>query len=308
MRQATFLLSLALCLACSDDSESSSGKDSGVPPVDQAVKRDGKAAPDQEASPDRTAPDMAAPDMPGPSSCAAGSKTGKVGSENGLLSAGGVKYNVRVPASYKATVGAPLIMVYAAAGGTADNMEPFTGLTSDGNKRGYIVAYVDHVSPNNYSGVQDIAQIPGEIAKKWCVDPARIYMTGHSNGGSVIYIMMARNNWYSHYPAAIAPSAAGLSSATFAQFPCPKTSPPAMVLHSSNDTLFPGFGKDARDWWVKCKTCSKTAKTTSAGCMGYSGCGDGSEVHYCETSGSHGTWPKLNSAMLDFFARYRRSK
>jgi len=308
MRQASLLLSLFLCLACSDDTESTGGKDGGVPPADQAVNKDGKAALDQKVKPDLSAPDLTTPDMPGPPSCKAGSKTGKTGSTNGELSSGGVKFNVRVPASYKATVGAPLIMVYAAAGGTADNMEPFTGLTTDGNKRGYIVAFVDHVSPNNYSGVQDIAQIPGEIAKKWCVDTARIYMTGHSNGGSVIYIMLARNNWYTHYPAAIAPSAAGMSAAAFKQFPCPKTSPPAMVLHSSNDTLFPGFGKDARDWWVSCKKCSKTATTTTAGCKGYSGCGDGSTVHYCETSGSHGTWPKLNSAMLDFFARYRSSK
>ncbi len=293
-----FLLTLCLCfwLACSDDGDPTPA-DAGA--ADLAVVKDG-------SGPDAAPPDLPSPDAPGPYACKAGAKAGKVGKSDGELTQGSVKYNVRVPTGYSSTAGSPLIVVYAAAGGNPQNMEQFTGLTADAGARGYIVAYVDHVSPNNLSGVQDIAQVPAEISKKWCVDPAHVYLTGHSNGGSVIYLMLARGNWSSLYPAAIAPSAAGLSKQTFASFTCPKTSPPVMVLHSKNDGLFPGYGRDARDWWVGCKACSKTAKTAKSGCLAYTGCSDGSEVHYCETSGSHGQWPKLNKELLDFFAMYRK--
>ena len=80
-----------------------------------------------------------------------------------------------------------------------------------------------------------------------------------------------------------------------------------MVLHSKNDTLFLGYGRDARDWWVGCKGCSTSAKTMADGCLAYTGCKDSTEVQYCESGGSHGTWPKVNGSILAFFGRFRRA-
>lgn len=293
----TLALALVLALAaCSDDT--TPGADAAVP--------DSAAA--DSAVIDLAAPDAATPDAPAiPAGCAAGAKDGPQGKSDGLTTAGARLFNLRTPASYDPTRAHPLLVVYAAAGGTPANMEPFTGLTPDATAAGYIVAYVDHVSPNNSSGVTDIAQVPDVIAKRWCVDRARVYLTGHSDGGSVIYVMLARKAMNT-LPAAIAPSAAGLSSKTFASVPCLSPAMPAMVLHSKNDGLFPGFGAHARDWWVKCNGCSATGQQQADGCLAYPGCSAGAQAQYCETAGSHGSWPKLNSSMLAFFKRFSRAQ
>jgi polyhydroxybutyrate depolymerase len=285
---------LALAAGCSDDS--GSGTDSGG-------AQDG-GAPDTRG-PDLQPADQMRPDAPRPVTCAAGSKTGKTGSTNGLKTPVGVKYNVRVPSSYSPTVGSPLLMVYAAAGGTADNMEPYTRLTAPANAQGYIVVYVDHVSPRSTGGVDDIARIPSLVADSWCVDTHRVYFTGHSDGGSVIYIMLARDS-VSYHPAAIAPSAAGLSKQSFSAIPCLKYVLPVMVLHSKNDQLFPGFGRDARDWWVNCYGCTSTGVTQADGCVAYPGCKGWSEVQYCEGSLGHSSWLGMNTSMLAFFKRFSR--
>lgn len=42
--------------------------------------------------------------------------------------------------------------------------------------------------------------------------------------------------------------------------------------------------------------------TTGAnGCVVYEGCAGGVEVQSCEGTGSHGSWPSIKKAMLDFF-------
>lgn len=241
------------------------------------------------------------PDLPPASTCAPGTRTGKAGATNDLSTTAGVLYNVRAPSSYDPTRGHPLLVVYAAAGGNRNNMETFTKLTASANPRGYIVAYVDHVSPASASAVDGIGQVPTLVAKTWCVDPARVYMTGHSDGGSVIYLLLARNTWGIR-PAAIAPSAAGVSGNTVKQISCLEKPLPTMVIHSKNDSLFPGFGAQVKDWWYGCNGCS--AWSTVSGCKVASGCKDGAEVQYCETSGSHGQWPGLNSQMMAFFQRF----
>lgn len=294
-RLAPALLSLLLLCGfggCSDDAEQPVSD--AAPPVDTSA--------DLQA--DATPADAALPDAPPPATCAPGARSGKAGDTDGLLTGKSVKFNVRVPTTYDPLKGHPLIVVYAAAGGDPTTMEAFTKLTAPANQAGYIVAYVDHVTPNAGSAVDDIARVPEQIATQWCIDERRVFLTGHSDGASVIYVMLARKT-AKIWPAAIAPSAAGLSAQSFAQVPCYPKPLPVMVLHSKNDTLFPGYGADARDWWVTCSGCSATAGAATAdGCLPYPGCKNKVELQYCEGSGSHGTWPPLNASMLAFFGRY----
>lgn len=287
--------------ACSDDTSNQ--------PLPEAGQDAAPSDASLETASDMAAPDSTLPDAPSQATCKAGDKAGPKGATNGETTTAGVKYNVRTPDNYDPKKGHPLIVVYAAAGGTADNMEPFTGLTPYAKAGGYVIAYVNHVSPNASSYVDDIATVPTLVAKRWCIDTSRVYLTGHSDGATVIYVMMARGKW-AIVPAAIAPSAAGMNTSSFTQVPCFKRPLPVIVLHSTGDTLFPAatFGRAARDWWVKCNKCSTAAgKPLADGCLPYGGCSATVEVQYCEGAAAHGYWPQLNKSMMAFFGRFRAS-
>ncbi len=117
---------------------------------------------------------------------------------------------------------------------------------------GFIVAYADHraMTPET---VEKLAEIPGLIEKKWCIDKKRIFLTGHSDGGTIA-MGIAFINGTKHIPAAIAPSAMGIRGEDLKEYQCPNPLP-VMVMHSSHDTLFPGYGKEAIQWWASCNGC-----------------------------------------------------
>lgn len=238
-----------------------------------------------------------------PPTCEPGSKPGATGNTDGLASPAGVPFNVRVPTDYDPTVGHPLLMVYSPAGATEFDTELFTGLTPDGLEAGYIVAYADWRSPQYSVYVADLGKIPGEIAEQWCVDENRIYLTGYSDGGTMASLMVIWEQ-VDPVPAAFAPSAAGVSAAYLASQTCPPPIP-VMVLHSSGDTLFPGYGAQAAAWWAECNGCDPDpGAPLPDGCEPYTGCDEGVEVRYCEGTGAHGYWQDLNQSMIEFFDRF----
>ena len=202
--------------------------------------------------------------------CDVGARDGPVGNTDGLSASSGITYSVRTPTDYDSTVGYPLIMVYAPAGGTEATTESFMGLTPDAIAAGFIIAYADHHSPSSLDAIERLALIPEEIADRWCVDTARIYATGHSDGGSTTTVVAMYEDMMEYRPAAIAPSAAGVDAAYFTGFGSCPPAIPVMIMHSSNDTLFPGHGLDARDYWVDCNGCDTTpAQTLPDGCAIY---------------------------------------
>jgi polyhydroxybutyrate depolymerase len=238
-----------------------------------------------------------------PPTCAPGTKDGEPGSTDGLMSAAGVPYNVRVPEDYDPTVGHPLLMVCSPAGATEFDTEWFTGLTPPALEAGYIVAYADWRSPQYSAYVADLGSIPAKIAERWCVDENRVYLTGYSDGATMTSLMVIWEQ-VEPRPAAIAPSAAGVSAAYLAGQTCPPPVP-VMVLHSSGDTLFPGYGAQAATWWAECNGCDPEPGDPAAdGCVAYTGCVEDVEVRYCEGTGAHGYWQDLNESMLQFFERF----
>jgi polyhydroxybutyrate depolymerase len=223
------------------------------------------------------------------------------GNHNTLQTPAGIFYNVRAPSDYDASLAYPLLMVYAPAGGSATITESFTQLTTPALAAGYIVGYANHLSPSSTANIQKLADVAEEIPKRWCIDAESVYLTGHSDGGSTATVIAIYDMLASTTPAAIAPSASGTNEDWFSSVSCPDPLP-AMIMHSSNDTLFPGFGLEARDFWVECNGCgTEPSEVLADGCERYTGCTDGVEVRYCEGTGSHGTWPALNDSMISFF-------
>jgi polyhydroxybutyrate depolymerase len=211
-----------------------------------------------------------------------------------------LRYNVRTPPDYSPDQPYPLIVVYAGANRDAAKQEEKTDLTGPATSAGYLIAFADHGVPGEAD--EDLALIPELVAQDWCVDENRIYLTGHSDGGSVSYLILI-NGLAKVRPAAIAPSAAGLGSSRIPSQYCPKPAVPVMILHSSEDKLFPGFGLVMRDWLAACFSCP--APTTDGGCTVYAGCDGQVEVRYCEHDGKHGHWPdEYNETLIDFFDRF----
>ena len=233
--------------------------------------------------------------------CASGTKPGHAGASNDEQTPAGIRYMVKTPINYDANMAHSLLMVYAPARTNRYESENFMSLTQEATAAGFIVAYADHrtMSPDT---IEKLAEVPGLIEKKWCIDHKRIVLTGHSDGGTAA-MAIAFLNGTKHIPAAIAPSAMGIRGEDLKAYQCPDPLP-VMLLHSGQDRLFPGYGKEAIQWWAACNGCDATPPVQDAnGCVTYRGCKDNATTRYCEGTGSHTTWPGNNKAIIDFFKK-----
>ena len=231
--------------------------------------------------------------------CDPGIKPGNAGASKDEKTSAGIRYMVKTPVNYNASIAHPLLMVYAPGGKTRYESENYMSLTQEATTAGYIVAYADHRKMTTQT-IEELAEIPGLIEKKWCIDKKRIFLTGHSDGGTTA-MGIAFIDGTKHIPAAIAPSAVGIRGEDLKEYNCP-TPLPVMVMHSSHDTLFPGYGKETIQWWAACNGCDTASPVKDAdGCVTYSGCKNNVATRYCEGTGSHTEWPRNNKALIDFF-------
>ena len=172
-------------------------------------------------------------------------------------------------------------------------------LTQEATTAGFIVAYANNrrLSPK---AIEELAEIPGLIEQKWCIEKKRIFLTGHSDGGTIA-MGIAFLKGTRHIPTAIAPSAMGIRGENLKEQSCPNPLP-VMIMHSNRDSLFPGYGKEAIHWWAACNGC-ETANPVqdSDGCVSYRGCKNNVTTRYCEGLGGHTKWPGNNKAIIDFF-------
>ena len=231
--------------------------------------------------------------------CDSGTKSGLIGASDDEKTSNGIHYMVKTPANYNAIVAHPLLMVYAPARTNRHESEKFVSLTQEATAAGFIVAYADHrtMTPKT---IEELAEIPGLIEQKWCIDHTRIFLTGHSDGGTTA-MAIAFLNGTKHIPAAIAPSAMGIKGEDLKAYQCPNPLS-VMVMHSGQDTHFPGYGKEAIQWWAACNGCDATPPVKDAnGCVTYKGCRNNVATRYCEGTGSHATWPGNNKAIIEFF-------
>ena len=231
--------------------------------------------------------------------CEPGIKPGRTGVSDDEKTSAGIRYMVKTPVNYNASIAHPLLMVYAPARTDRYKSEGFVHLTQEATAAGFVVAYADHrrMTPKS---IEELAAIPGLIEQKWCIDKKQIFLTGHSDGGTTA-MAIAFLNGTKHIPAAIAPSAMGIRGEDLKAYQCPDPLP-VMLLHSSQDSLFPGYGKEAIQWWAACNGCDATPPVKDAdGCVTYRGCKNSASTRYCEGTGSHTTWPGSNKAIIEFF-------
>lgn len=204
-----------------------------------------------------------------------------------LRTPAGLAVLVRAPANYQADHAHPLLVVYAGAGMMPRATERLTGFTPEATANGYVVAYPQHIRPSR-TALRKLAAVPALIAAHFCIDENRIMLSGHSDGGTTATALTLDPD--AGVPVrALAPSAAGFTGRDLQGFRCPAPTP-VRVMHGADDTLFPGWGREAWQWWSACNGCDLRASPVSASaCLTYPGCAAPSQ--YCEASGGHTHWP-----------------
>lgn len=213
-------------------------------------------------------------------------------------------FTVRTPANYDPHRPHPLLVVYSPAGLGGRMTEFFTGLTPAATAAGLVVAYVDSRRLSR-GAIESFARIPAAVAAGWCIDPARITVTGHSDGGTIAEAVALLPTPGSLPPAAVAASAAGIQGSDFKDFQCPVRAD-VLVAHGRRDTHFPGYGASAATAWAGCLGCRGAPVPDADGCLAYRNCAGGG-LRYCEGDGSHLDWPAtLNDRIIALALGARR--
>jgi polyhydroxybutyrate depolymerase len=194
---------------------------------------------------------------------------------------------VHAPPSYSACTAAPLVVMlhgYAASGALE---ETYLGLTAQADARGFLYAYPDgtvDTGGNRFwnatdaccdlygAGVDDSTYLHDlivEIGLHYAVDPKRVYVVGHSNGGFMAYRMACD---HADQIAAIA-SLAGAMWNDVASC-SPTTSVAVLEIHGTADAViaygggaisghaYPGAQTTVGDW-VTLDGCNATADTSA---------------------------------------------
>lgn len=115
-------------------------------------------------------------------------------SADGSLQVNGHKrvYNLHVPSAYTGNEPVPLVIAFHGVGGDGSTMEQ-AGFNSLSDRDGFIVAYPDAISkhwntrrsdaPETADDVGFINTLIDDLENRYNLDPARIFVTGFSNGG-----------------------------------------------------------------------------------------------------------------------------
>lgn len=221
-----------------------------------------------------------------PAACVADSPADEQASETPRLV-------VRAPKNYVPTFAHPLLVVFSPAGFTAELSERHLGLTRAATMAGVLVVYVDSL-PLSRAAITAFARVPARVARRWCIDPARITLAGHSDGGTVAQLVALVHPDNGFQPAAIVASAGGVQASDVAEFNCPQALA-VRLWHGAEDTHFPGYGASAASGWARCLGCG-LPEPRAAGCVRYGGCRG--ELQYCEHDGGHLRWPPQATADL----------
>ena len=220
-------------------------------------------------------------------------------------------YHLHVPSGYDRAPTA-LVLNFHGFTSNAGQQEYFSVMSEAADREGFAVAYPQGtgVSPSWNAGlccgsaaqneVDDVgltAAIIDAVAAEMCLDPARVYSTGFSNGGFLSHRLACE---LSDRIAAIAPVAGvmGIEECN------PGRPVPVLHFHGTADALVPidgggvsGFPSVAEtvDDWAERDGCSGEPQVSfdegDAHCERRDACDQGAAVELCVIDGGGHTWP-----------------
>lgn len=205
-------------------------------------------------------------------------------------------YRLTVPDGLSGSV--PLLIDLHGGGGNAMFYEYLTQWPDYAmRKQNFILAAPDSEAYGFWNFQQDsidvkfIKALVKNLSATYCIDPKRIYVSGHSNGGMMTDRMVcdAATTF-----AATAPYAG--ASSTLGGSPCePSRAVPIAFFHGDSDSAAPiGFQEQNRDSWIAREHCASTP-TRVTDTYGYTDtyapCDDGSEIKWRMLVNQNHDWP-----------------
>ena len=238
------------------------------------------------------------------------------GVTTGTITVAGVprSFVVSMPDGYDPDEPTALVFAFHGRGGTAELFRSYSGLEAAAGDAAVFV-YPQGLPLASMGGqtgweltqsgydVVFVTQLLDELTANLCIDPARVYATGHSFGG---YFSNTLGCALSDRLRAIGPVASG---GPFGGCPDPMA---AIVIHGIDDLVVPtSAGEATRDHWRANNGCGADAEPTDVDtCVAYQGCDAGYDVIWClhEESppgiGTH-TWPSFAApAIWSFFVAH----
>lgn len=241
-------------------------------------------------------------------------KLAAVTDDTWMIESGGVarKVDVHVPASYDPTLGMPLVMNFH--GFTSDGAQEalLSGMNAKADAAGFIVVYpygtgaplswnagacCGQAVQNNVDDIQFVKDVIATAEDRLCIDDARIYSTGMSNGGFLSHRIGCE---LADQVAAIAP-VAGVNGMTSCN---PSRPMPVMHFHGTADPLVPYTGSttlgfiavpDSFAAWGARDGCAgdpvETFRNGDSHCSTYEQCAGGADVTLCTVDNGGHTWP-----------------
>ena len=251
-------------------------------------------------------------------------------------------YLVHLPPARLGSPLQPAVIVLHGHGGTASKAMRVSRMNAKADAEGFLAVYPEGASwagtpwrswnagrccgYAEATGVDDIAFLRAlieDLRSAFPVDPARIYVTGMSNGGMMAYRAACE---LSDLIAAIAPVAGAMSAAA-----CEPAHPVSLlIIHGTHDRYVPYEGgvspatRDDREdppvmeaaaFWAKRNGCANQPEREPHGAVTHAwfpGCADGAAVGvYTVEDGRH-AWPRrgfsATDAMWEFFANHPKGR
>ena len=237
---------------------------------------------------------------------------------------------VDLPLGYDGSEQLPVVLNFHGLAMTAELQRSYTHMATEANARGWIAVHPDGqaFTWNVLPGSPDVGFVDAlldELENTVCVDPARVYATGLSQGGFFSYMLGCE---LSERLAAIAP-VAGSDANVFCN---PPEVVPLLHIHGNADAtvwyqgslLYPSAPNAVVDWSDRVNQCTASPVQTylngDASCETRS-CGSNDEATLCTLDSGGHNWPGALSILLlpntspdldatnhilDFFTSYRR--
>lgn len=231
-------------------------------------------------------------------------------------------YLVNLPPNYYDSSSFSLVIALHGGGGSGENFELSTGLTDKANSEHFIIVYPDgYLGPGNnrtwnagnccgaaesqnINDVKFISKLIDKLISDYKINPKKVYITGHSNGGMMTYRLASE---LSNKITAIAVNSCSMVVTSPIH---PSIAVPVLHMHSILDTHVPyngGIGINGYSFppvdsvlnvWANIDACNVNPQTTSYTGYLYKewiGCTPNTTIQlYLTNDGGH-SWPGGNN-------------
>jgi len=255
-------------------------------------------------------------------------RTGVAGTRTITLESGGLErsFLLTVPDSALASgEPVPLVVVYHGVFGTAEVIQAVTGFPEKAAAAGFITAAGNGVgeswnagvccSPASDEHVDDVGftrDMVAAIESEYCIDPARVYTTGFSNGAAMVFRLACEA---ADLFAAFSPVAGSLAIS-----PCMPAEPrPIEIINNVSDPVVPFLlGQISFNEFLGLDGCSPARESSqpaaNASCEIAPECADGVTTSLCAVEGLNHQWPggatnplgpfRATDAVWEFFSAH----